>query len=178
MSNQVVDSYRFTTPCVDGTYENLPSETLIGRVINQAGNRLGMGFRPDSGHVMYEALIKSVKFKLDNDNRSPSNTIYSNVRASDGSLVGTIGTLDATTLTNTPVEYTFNTSEVQMSAGDFITIEYDYADDATQVRVYRTGSNNYITNASTLVSTSSLTSWATYYDGDYFWAWLESEYCA
>ena len=174
----LVNPYRYVIPCVDATYENLPSETLTGRVLSTTGNRIGIGFRPDSGHVMYESLIKSVKYKLDNDNASPTETMYCNVRASDGSLVDTIGTLDTSTLTSSPVEYTFNTTEVQLSAGDFITVEYNYANPQTQARVYRTATNNYITNASTLVSTSSITSWATYYDYDYFWVWLECEYCA
>ena len=178
MSQVVVNPYRFVIPCVDATYENLPSETLIGRILSTNGNRLGMGFRPDSGHVMYESLIKSVKFKLDNDSGSPTDTISVRVRDSSGSIVGTIGTLDASTLTSSPVEYTFNTSEVQMSAGDFITVEYNFANPQIQVRVYRTATNNYITNATTLVSTTSITSWATFYDFDYFWAWLEVEYCA
>jgi len=174
----LTNSYRYVIPCVDATYENLPSETLVGRVLGQAGNRLGIGFRPDSGHVMYESLVKSVKAKLDNDNVSPTQTISARVRDSSGSIVDTFGTLDATTLTTSPVEYTFNATEIQLSANDFITIEYDFVAPQVQARVYRTGSNNYITNASTLVSTSSITSWATYYDYDYFWIWLECEYCA
>ena len=174
----LTNPYMVSTPCVDATYENLPSETLIGRVLSTSGNRIGMGFRPDSSHVMYEKLIKSVKFQLDNDSASPTQTIYARVRDSSGAIVDTFGTLDASTLTSSPVEYTFNTTEIQMSAGDFITIEYDYANPQIQVRVYRTATASYIANASTLVSTSSITSWAGFYDYDWFYVWLECDYCS
>ena len=174
----LTNPYRYVIPCVDATYENLPSETLVGRVLGQGGNRLGMGFRPDSGHVMYESLVKSVKAKLDNDNVSPTQTISARVRDSSGGLVDTFGTLDATTLTSSPVEYTFNTTEIQMSADDFITVEYDFVAPQVQARVYRTATAGNIANANTLVSTSSITSWAGFYDYDWFYVWLECDYCS
>ena len=176
MSNNVVSSYRFPPPCVDATYENLPTETLIGRIVGTG--RQGMAFRADSGHVMYEKLIKSVKFKLDDDGNSPNQTIYARVRDSSGSIVDTFGSMSATALSGTPTEFTFDTTEIQTSAGDIITLEYGDNSPAIQARVFRTATASYIANASTLVATTDLTSWAGFYDYDWFYVWLECDYCS
>ena len=172
----LVNPYRYVIPCVDATYENLPTETLIGRIVGTG--RQGMGFRPDSGHVMYEKLIKSVKFKLDDDSKSPDQTIYARVRDSSGDIVDTFGSMSASSLNGTPTEYTFNSTEIQLSSGDIITLEYGDNSPAIQARVFRTATASYIANASTLVATSSLSSWSNFYDYDWFYIWLECEYCS
>jgi hypothetical protein len=130
---------------------------------------------------LYEKLIKSVTFTLDDDGNSPTSTIYARVRDTSDSIVDTFGTMSASGLTGTPTEYTFDTTEIQMSAGDYITCEYGNNSPAIQTRVYLTETTNYITNASTLVTTDNFASWIdwrdTYSPYNWYWMWLEVVYC-
>ena len=172
----LTNPYRFVAPCVEATYANLPSETLTQRTCGRG--REGMGFRPDSSHVLYEKLIKSIKLKLNNDGGSPIDTISVRVRDSSNAIVNTFGTMSATSLTASFAEYTFDTTEIQLTAGDFITLEYDFGNPPIQVRVFQTDTDNYIANASTLMSTGAdLSVWVEWEDYGYFWIWLEAVYC-
>ena len=178
MSQYLINSFSVVPTCTEDTYIDLPSESLVNRTLSTNSNRLGIGFRPDSGHALFEKKIKSVTVKLNDDGGSPSQTIYSRVRNSSGSVVDTFGSIDASTLDGTPTEYTFEGTEITLSSGDFITLEYNYSNPQISAAVYRTGTDNYISNASTLASTSSITSWAEYYDFDYFWLWIKVVYCS
>jgi hypothetical protein len=165
-----------TPTCVEATYANLPTETLTQRTCGRG--REGMGFRPDASHILYEKLIKSIKLQLNNDGASPIDTISVRVRDSSNAIVNTFGTMSATTLTASFAEYTFDTTEIQLSAGDFITLEYDFGIPPVQVRVFQTGTDNYIANATSLVcTTTGMATWNGWYDFDYFWLWLEAVYC-
>jgi len=165
-------------PCDEETYNDLPDETLVGRVCGDG--REGIAFRPNSGNDMYEKKIKSVTIKLDNDNRSPDEEISVRVRNSSGAIVGTFGVRSATTLTSSIVEYTFDSEEITLSAGDIITLEYPITSgDSIQTRVYA-ASETYVSNATTLASTTNdLTSWAAFGSGGtFYWMWIQCVYCA
>jgi len=157
-------------PCVDATYTNLPTETLTARALDTS--RWGQGFQATSGNNIFTKTIKSVTVKLDNDDRSPDETISARIRTvSTGAIVGTFGELDATTLTDTPTEYTFDTNEVTLSSGDLITVEYPIS---TGNGVAVSVSASSVSNASTLAAYNpSLTNWSAW---DH-WVWMKIVYC-
>jgi len=163
-------------------YYSLELESLVGRAIGVG--REGAGFQPTSGNPIFEKTVTSVTFKLDNDSRDPDETVTCNCRNSSGAVVDTFGTKDATEITSaTPSEFTFDTNQITLSSGDIITLEYPITSgDAIQTRVYLTATNNYVSNANTLVSTGAdLTNWVTWQDGyspyNYYWNWLKVIYC-
>jgi len=163
--------------CVEATYNDLPDETLNANPIVGVG-RIGVALQINSGHVLVDKLVKSVTVKLDNDTRSPSETIFVRARDSSGAIVGTFGERDATTLTSSIVEYTFDTNEITLSVDDMITLEYPITSgDAIVTRVYR-DTIDYVANATALVSTTDLTSWAAFTFGtNYWWVWMSVVYC-
>ena len=168
-------------PCVE-EYYNLPDETTTNRSLGVG--REGGGFEPTTGNDIFEKTVASVTVKLDNDGRSPDETISVRARNStSGAIVGTFGQMDATNLTSSIVEYTFDTNQITLSSGDMITVEYPITSgDIVNIQVYPTVTTNYVSNADTFVSTGAdLTNWVTWQDGyspyNYYWIWLKVIYC-
>jgi hypothetical protein len=165
-------------PCVEATYGQ--TNTNSGRIIY--ASRQGIAFEPESGNDIFEKTIKSVTFKLDKDSGSPDQTIYCRVRNSDGDIVGTFGSKPATGLPAvTPAERTFDDTQITLSSGDMITLEYAISSgDPIQSRIYAAlNGQNYVSNAKTFVSDSGdITAWDEWHDGtEYFWMWFSCVYC-
>jgi len=169
--------------CVEATYNDLPDESLEGRVVGVG--RLGIALQINAGHVLEDKLVKSVKFKLDNDSRSPDETIFVRARNAAGDVIEEFGEMNATNLTSSVVEYQTdqppftNINQITLSAGDMITLEYPITSgDAIQTMIFG-GAVDYVDNATTLVSTTDLGTWSAfeYPSGNYLWIWLECVYC-
>jgi len=164
-------------PACTEEYYTLPDETLIERNIGVA--REGVAFQPTSGNAIFEKTVSSVTVSLDDDNRSPDETISVRCRNSSGAVVATFGQMNAATLTSSKVEYTFDTNQITLSSGDMITLEYPITSgNPIAASVYKTDTINYVSNANTLASTGGvITTWATWSDFGYFWNWFKVIYC-
>jgi len=184
----LTNPYRYVIPCVEADYENTPvTGGSGGRVVGSS--RHGVGFQINAGHVLVDKKVLRVTVKLDNDNRTPDATVYCRVRQTDGTIVGTFNTMDATEITSaTPTDFTFGEGDgnggvaVDMSVDDMITVEYPDTGDAIQIRMSNTTTINYVTNATTLFSANTAyTTWVSweqdYPPVNYFWFWLELVYC-
>ena len=173
----LTNPYRFGVACVEATYNNLPSETLDANPVVGVG-RLGIAVQINSGHVLEDKLVKSVTVKLDNDTRSPDETIFVRARNAAGNLIEDFGEMNATTLTSSVVEYTFDTNEITLSTDDMITVEYPITSgNAIVARCYK-NTIDYVDDAAALVSTTDLTSWSPFLVlGNYWWLWIECVYC-
>jgi len=179
----LTNPYRFGVACVEATYNNLPSETLDANPIVGVG-RLGIAVQINSGHVLEDKLVKSVTVKLDNDTRSPDETIFVRARNASGAIVGTFGEMNATNLTSSVVAYQTdqppftNSNQITLSADDMITVEYPITSgNAIVARCYK-NTIDYVDDATALVSTTDLTSWSPFLLlGNYWWMWIECAYC-
>ena len=179
--------------CAETDYQNEPVTGGSGGRTLEGVSRPGAGFQINSGHVLVGKNVLRVTVKLDNDGKTPDATVAVRVRQTDGTIVGTFNTMDATNITSaTPAEFTFGEGDgnggvaVEMSADDMITVEYPDTGDAIQIRISRVtpagGGANYVTNASTFesdnVSYNAWSSWQDTYDPWYWtWFWLECVYC-
>ena len=188
MSQNIIQPYRFVAPCSETNYQNSPVTGGSGGRTIEGVSRAGVGFQINSGHVLVDKKVLRVTVKLDNDTRTPDSTISVRVRETDGTIVGTFNTMDATSLTSSAVEYTFGEGDgnggvaVDMSVDDMITVEYPDTGDAIQIRMSNTTINNYVTNATTLYAVNTAyNSWASWEQNyppvNYFWFWLELVYC-
>jgi len=187
----LTNPYRFGVACTETTYDNSPvTGGSGGRTINGT-SRAGVGFQINSGNVLVDKKVLRVSVELDNDGKTPDSTVACRVRQTDGTIVGTFNTMDATNITSaTPAEFTFGEGDgnggvaVEMSVDDMITVEYPDTGDAIQIRVTYTTTPNFVTNASTFYAINTLyNSWSTWQDGYspyyIYWFWIpEVVYCA
>lgn len=112
------------------------------------------------------STITSIQFKL-SKYRSPTGTLYVRVRAvSDNSILGTLGTLDVSTLTTTPTYKTFNASPVTVAAQDIrICAEFSGGSTTAFVYVRYYGANPYAGGYLNFYTTS----WTEYTSKDCTW---------
>ena len=169
--------------CVEATYNDLPDESLEGRVVGVG--RLGIALQINAGHVLEDKLVKSVTVILDNVTRSPDETIFVRARNAAGDVIEEFGEMNATNLTSSVVEYQTdqppftNINQITLSADDMITVEYPITSgNAIVARCYK-NTIDYVDDATALVSTTDLGTWSAfeYPSGNYLWIWIECVYC-
>ena len=129
---ELVGSPKTTNPPNDATMAATLRLTTANGDITQATDN-GDQFLPNDSTRNGERFtnfpavtILSIDFKMWKGGFSPTGTIYCNVRrVSDDGLIGTLGTLNAATLTGVPTWYTFNTPVVNPAVQDIrISIEF------------------------------------------------------
>jgi len=116
-----IKAYGFTTTGGGGTtFSQLLTNDARG-LSNSPRQEMAQQF--NAGHVLVGQDICSASFFLSNDGGSPTGTLRSFIRQSDGTLIQeSSDTLDASTLTGSYVAYSFAFPDVTLSAGDMITI--------------------------------------------------------
>ena len=116
-----IKAYGFTTTGGGGTtFSQLLTNDARG-LSNSPRQEMAQQF--NAGHVLVGQDICSASFFLSNDGGSPTGTLRSFIRQSDGTLIQeSSDTLDASTLTGSYVAYAFAFPDVALSAGDMITI--------------------------------------------------------
>lgn len=129
-----IKAYNFSTTGGSGTtFSQLLGGT--GRGLADSP-RQEMAQQFNAGHVLVGEDICHASFFIDDDGSSPTGTLRSFIRQSDGTLIQESSTtLDASTLTGSPVEYSFAFPDVTLSAGDMITISAAGITNSTEITV-------------------------------------------
>jgi hypothetical protein len=129
-----IKAYGFATTGGGGTVFSQPL-TGTGRGLSNSP-RQEMAQQFNAGHVLVGEDICHASFFIDNDSGSPTGTLRSFIRQSDGTLIQESSTtLDASTLTGTSTEYSFAFPNVTLSAGDMITISAAGITGSTSIEV-------------------------------------------
>jgi hypothetical protein len=102
-----INAYNFSTTTSGGSTFT-QSSTNNTRTIQTSG-RQELAQQFTAGHVLIDEEIRSASFFMNVDSGSPAGTIRAFMRQADGTLVQqSSDTLDASTVTGSSVEYTFN----------------------------------------------------------------------
>jgi hypothetical protein len=132
-----IKAYNFSTTGGAGTtFSQLLTNDSRG-LSNSPRQEMAQQF--NAGHVLVGQDICHASFFINNDSGSPTGTLRSFIRQSDGTLIQESSTtLDASTLTGSFVEYSFAFPDVTLSAGDMITISAAGITNSTAITVNTT----------------------------------------
>ena len=124
MSSQVINSYRFTIPCVDTTFTIADSNRTTQRTLGNSGGT----WRSFAGvkNVFGSGTLTEAKVYLDNDTVGTSGNVQLAVYASDGTNKRVLDSVAISTLTSSLAEYTFSGS-VSVDEDDLIGVSIDTA---------------------------------------------------
>jgi hypothetical protein len=115
------------------------------------------------------ATINSMQFYL-YEGGSPTGTITCNVRnANTDAVIGTLGTMSASSLTASQVWYTFNTTPVNIGSVTSIRIDVEWPGSGSNAYVYVSGNSVANANANTALSTYTSGSWTDNTSGECGW---------
>ena len=136
-----IKAYNFSTTGGAGTtFSQLLTNDSRG-LSNSPRQEMAQQF--NAGHVLVGQDICHASFFINNDSGSPTGTLRSFIRQSDGTLIQESSTtLDASTLTGSFVEYSFAFPDVTLSAGDMITISAAGITNSTAITVNTTEMTN------------------------------------
>lgn len=93
---------------------------------------------------LYNKIIKQAQFTLQAVG-SPTGTIYCRIISSGGVIRRTLGSIDASTVSTSPTDYTFTdlSNNVALAVGDLIGLEYSNNDQFNYINAFYNNGNSY-----------------------------------
>lgn len=117
-----------------------PTQDGTGKLDSVFATRIGEQFTTFSPGLIAAATFKAVKIG------SPTGPFYVKVYDSGGTLLGTIGSMDASSVSTNATDYTFNTSNVTVASAASnlkIVAEYSTGNATDYIAIYSKGSDVY-----------------------------------
>ena len=141
-----IGDYTTPTSILASSHENIIAEehASTNDVTNYTSTLIRAGLLCNANSALVGKYISQIILRLEKTG-SPTGTATAVVRNSSDTIVFTIGTLDVSTLTTSPVDKTFKhaTDDYKIASGDRISLEYSGSDGSNRLEIGRHSSGSY-----------------------------------